>query len=79
MTTIVTKEDLLQALNEVPAGAEIRIAQPTHDYWHTQLAVAIKGVVRRVIEHTPYHNADQIVAVDEEGKKTCKTVWVLDF
>lgn len=74
--TIITKQDLLNALEHVPADAEIRLAQPTHDYWHTRLAVSIQSVCQQFIQHTDYHNAD---AIEEEDDGDTKTVWVLDY
>lgn len=74
--TIITKQDLLNALERVPADAEIRLAQPTHDYWRTRLAVSIRSVCQQFIRHTDYHNAD---AIEEEGDGNTKIVWVLDY
>jgi hypothetical protein len=66
ITSITTKEELIEALNQLPAGAKIRIAVDTHDHWRTELAVESTLDLDAVyVQHTAYHSKDQILDEDK--------------
>lgn len=69
------KEELLALLEQVPAGADVRIDQPTHDYWRTHLAADIRGISEEVTKVSDYHNGED--AIEEEWDGDGKRVWVI--
>ena len=71
----MTKSELLELLQQVPDDADIRISQPTHDHWRTQLAVDIRDITEETVKNSAYHNDQDAICDewDEEGKR----VWVL--
>jgi len=74
----MTKAELFEMLSHLPDDAEIRMQQPAHDYWRSQLAVDFSGVDEVKIDYSQYHNNDKII---EEGKEEddipLQTVYVL--
>ena len=74
------KEDLIAMLNTIPDGSDVRIEQPTHDYWKTHLAIEITSLDEVRVKPTSYHNdKDAIVDDDDEDADDPeqKTAYVL--
>lgn len=71
----MTKSELLTLIAALPDNADIRIHQPSHDYWRTSLAINPTQFEEAEITHSSYHNCD---AVDDSGEEEITTtVFVL--
>lgn len=57
--------ELIELLQECSPDDEVRIEQPSHDYWKTVLAVEIRHVEPVTVSESAYHNEMQL---DEEGE-----------
>lgn len=71
------KEDLLALLETVPAGADIRFDQPTHDYWRSHLAVDITAIDEVKVSPSAYHNDEDKVDDSDEWDEDLKTVYLI--
>lgn len=45
----MTVDDLIRELSQYDGDTEVRICQPTHNYWHEVLAQTIDFVEERII------------------------------
>ena len=74
----MTVAELIKELQKQPQDADVRICQPTHDHWRSELAAEIEDVGLAFIEHTSYHNADQIYddELDDDGEKRSRVVLI---
>lgn len=69
------KSELLELLERIPDNAEIRINQPTHDYWRTHLAVDITDITEESVKPSTYHDGQDVIA--EEWDEDLQNVWVI--
>ena len=61
------KEDLIALLNAIPDGSDVRIEQPTHDYWKTHLAIEITSLDEVRVAATAYHNNLDAIVDDDDS------------
>jgi hypothetical protein len=72
------KEDLIAMLDRLPAGADIRIESPTHDYWRTKLAIDPREVAEVQVKESAYHNGADAITDDHDGEDgDTRTVYVI--
>lgn len=72
----MTVAELIKELKKHPQDADVRICQPTHDHWRSELASEIDSVGLAFVEHTSYHHADQIYDEEEndDGNKRSRVI-----
>jgi len=74
-----TKEELIEALSELPDGALVVFASDYGDHCHTQQVHALRGdVEEQTIRETAYSDSGWgILEEDEEWNGLLPKVWVL--
>ena len=76
----MTKEQLIERLQKLPAGAEVRINQYEHDYTHARTAGDIRDLNEDTIHVNGFRgNADRIKdeEFDKDPLEKYATVYVL--
>jgi hypothetical protein len=76
METPMRKEDLIALLERLPAGADVRIVRPTHDYWRTELAIDPRMVGEEQVKVSDYHGLRDAIT-DKEWDSDLQTVYVI--
>jgi hypothetical protein len=77
------KEELIALIEaNVPDGADVRFAIPTHDYWRTYLAIDPTKITEEKVKPTAYHDGQDAIETDNEvippdEYDPLKTVYVL--
>ena len=71
------KSELMQLLEGVPDDADIRIDQPTHDYWRRHLATDISAVDEVKVKASAYHDDRDVIQSDDDWDSDDQTVFVL--
>lgn len=75
----ITKEELIEALEDLPDGAQVAFSSDYGDHCHTQQAHELRGNVEQVtLRESAYSDSGWAVKDDEEdwdGPK--QEVWVL--
>ena len=69
---------LIALLQQQDPEADVRIEQPTHDYWRSVAASEVNGVEAIDVEHSDYHNCDVIPKDDEDvdgERKPVVLIW----
>jgi hypothetical protein len=74
----MTVKRLIEMLSHLPEDAEVRIRQPSHDYWRTMLAGEVRSVEMERLEWSDYHSTYVVPQSpdDDEGaaNKTLEAV-----
>jgi hypothetical protein len=52
----MTVKRLIGLLSQLPDEAEVRIRQPSHDYWRTMLAGEVRSVQVESLQWSDYHS-----------------------
>ena len=73
----MTVRELIKMLENYPADAEVKIAQPTHDFWRRVAAVAPDSVEWAKVVHRDYHQSDIIIDDDREDDDEIREVIVI--
>ena len=71
------KSELMRLLKDVPDDADIRIDQPTHDYWRHHLATDISAIDEVKVRASDYHGSHDVIQSDDDWDSDDQTVFVL--
>lgn len=64
----MTVEELIEVLENFPLDMEVRVANPSHDYWGTLLASEIEEVEQGQTKYSSYHSKEQVVDSPREDE-----------
>lgn len=62
-----TKEQLIEALQALPDGAQVRMAVPAGDYWKTLKTPPVVGFRESVVQPNGYHDCECEVKDPDEA------------
>ena len=59
-------KSLITQLQNCDPEADVHVAYPAGDYWHTTLCPAVGRVVTGEVEHSGYHRCDKLITEDRD-------------